>query len=92
MSELESQVLTIQEAKGDVHPEFRLFLTSMPCSYFPVSVLQNAIKITNEPPKGIKANLIGSMSQLNDDEISSCKKSQTYKKLLFSLSCFHAII
>lgn len=74
MNELESTVLNIQEDGSGIHPDFRLFLTSMPCSYFPVSVLQNAIKITNEPPKGLKANLIGSVSQLNDADIQSCKK------------------
>jgi dynein heavy chain len=36
---------------------FRLILTSMPCSYFPISVLQNSLKLTNEPPKSIQANL-----------------------------------
>ena len=29
----------------------------MPCDYFPVSILQNSLKITSEPPRGIKSNL-----------------------------------
>lgn len=38
--------------QDSTHKEFRLWLTSMPCSDFPVPVLQSSIKITNEPPIG----------------------------------------
>jgi len=40
-----------------VHPDFRLILTSMPVDYFPTSVLQSGLKMTTEPPRGIKNNL-----------------------------------
>ncbi|KYF46044.1 ATPase family associated with various cellular activities (AAA) domain-containing protein, partial [Toxoplasma gondii ARI] len=35
---------------GSVHQNFRLFLTSMPCQTFPLSLLESTIKITSEPP------------------------------------------
>jgi dynein heavy chain, axonemal len=42
----------------ECHDNFRLILTSIPVDYFPVSVLQNSLKMTTDPPKGIKANLL----------------------------------
>lgn len=58
MPSLEVIVQKLQEE--NVHPDFRLFLTSMPADYFPVSVLQNGVKLTTEPPRGIRANMLKS--------------------------------
>jgi dynein heavy chain len=57
MEELEKIVLALPEKADSIHEDFRLYLTSMPASYFPVSVLQNSVKMTTEPPRGMKANL-----------------------------------
>lgn len=90
MPTLENQVLEINESEHN--KDFRLFLTSMPCDYFPISVLQNSIKITSEPPKGIKANLLRSVGSIKDNFFEDCKKSEELKKFTFSICCFHAIV
>lgn len=75
-----------------IHPEFRLWLTSMPSQKFPISVLQNSAKMTLEPPTGLKDNLKLSYSQLDDKQLNGCSKGDEFKKLLFGLCMFHAII
>ena len=81
-----------ENLKDDVHPEFRLWMTSMPTPAFPISVLQNSIKMTLEPPTGLKLNLLRSYENMDDNELNDCKKPEVFKKLLFGFCLFHAII
>lgn len=40
-------------------PGFKLFLSAapLPVQYFPIGLLQRSVKLTDEPPRGIRANL-----------------------------------
>nr|XP_013047409.2 dynein axonemal heavy chain 1 isoform X1 [Anser cygnoides]XP_047928500.1 dynein axonemal heavy chain 1 isoform X1 [Anser cygnoides]XP_047928502.1 dynein axonemal heavy chain 1 isoform X1 [Anser cygnoides]XP_047928506.1 dynein axonemal heavy chain 1 isoform X1 [Anser cygnoides] len=72
-----------------VQQDFRLWLTSLPSNRFPVSILQNSSKVTIEPPRGVKANLLKSYSSFSDDFLNSCSKVTEFKSLLLSLCFFH---
>ena len=64
----------------------------MPAEYFPVTVLQNGVKLTTEPPRGLKANLKRTYQEFSEQYFNDCKKPEAWKKLLFGLSFFHAVI
>ena len=58
---------------------------------FPAFVLQNGVKMTNEPPKGMRANLAGSYHTLDHVEARLVHASRSSSsKLLFGLCFFHA--
>jgi len=95
MPSLERIVNNLNPEPKATHRDFRLWLTSYPASTFPVSILQNGIKMTNEPPKGLKANLKGSFSSdpINTQSFfEGCTKELEWKKLLFGLCFFNAVL
>jgi len=75
-----------------MHRDYRLWLTSMPSSAFPVSILQNSVKMTQEPPRGVKANLAASYIGFTDAYFEKQPKQVEFKKLLYGTCFFHALL
>lgn len=76
------------------HSGFRLWLSSYPHPKFPISVLQRGVKMTTEPPRGLRANLLRLYNMIDEDEFTArCEAAPgKYAKLLFSLCWFHAVL
>lgn len=90
MQDLNKMVETLQSQSP--HAKFRLWLSSSPSPQFPLSILQTGIKMTTEPPKGIKANLQRLYNNVSDEQFNACTQREKYKKLLFGLCFFHAVL
>jgi dynein heavy chain, axonemal len=74
-------------------PEFRLILTSMPSESFPVTILQNSVKLTIEPPLGVKNSLTKTYFDLNEQRMEiDDRKMNSYYRLTFAISLFHAVV
>ncbi len=82
------------ETLYNLNQDFRLILTTMSCDFFPISILQNSMKLTCEPPKGIKSNLQETYNNLTAEKLKTYKpgKQTTLTKLFFSISLFHAVL
>jgi dynein heavy chain len=77
------------------HKDFRLWLSSSPHPDFPISILQAGIKMTTEPPKGLKANmkrLYQLIPEATFPRVEYPYAEDKYKKLLFSLCFFHSLL
>ncbi|XP_070822029.1 dynein axonemal heavy chain 11 [Chaetodon trifascialis] len=81
----------------DSHPNYRVFITGEPAPsperhVIPRGILENAIKITNEPPTGMNASLHAALNNFSQDTLDLCSREQEFNSTLFSLCFFHACV
>jgi dynein heavy chain len=93
MSALERIVESIKPE--ETHSDFRLWLTSSPSPAFPVPVLQSGMKLTREPPRGLRANIKDSIHSLDQavwEEQDEAGKGRSWKRLITALAFFHGVV
>ena len=77
--------------KHVIHEDARLFITSEPSKEFPIGLLQMSIKLTNEPPQGIRAGIVRSLSWMSQDIVEAFRRIE-WKPLLFTQCFLHSIV
>ncbi|KAM6897413.1 dynein axonemal heavy chain 9-like [Xenentodon cancila] len=85
-----------QYAEGS-HENFRVFTSAEPSStreshIIPQGILENSIKITNEPPTGMHANLHKALDNFNQETLEMCARESEFKSIWFALCFFHAVV
>lgn len=89
MPKLEAIIENLSEKD---HDDFRVWLTSMPSGAFPVSILQCSVKMTMEPPTGLRSNMLRTWAAMDNKMLNDCAKPKEYKALIFAFTFFHAIV
>ncbi|KAK4326145.1 hypothetical protein Pmani_003309 [Petrolisthes manimaculis] len=79
------------------HVDYRVFMSAEPANrpenhILPQGILETAIKITNEPPRGMQANLHKALNNFTQETLEMCSKEAEFKSILFSLCYFHACV
>ncbi|XP_059474542.1 dynein beta chain, ciliary-like isoform X3 [Neocloeon triangulifer] len=87
----------LEQLAEDAHPHFRLFMSAEPAPkpanhILPQGLLEASIKITNEPPAGMQANLLKALNTFSQDTLEMCSKEAEFKQILFGLCYFHAVV
>ncbi|CDI86634.1 hypothetical protein EPH_0074210 [Eimeria praecox] len=88
---------TLEEVSTTAHRDFRCVVTSEPpplrdMQIIPEALLQRSIKIADEAPQDLKANLRRALCCFSQEVVDSCSRPREFKALLFSLCYFHALI
>lgn len=79
------------------HPDYRIFVSAEPAAtasahIIPQGILESSIKITNEPPTGMMANLHKALDNFTQETLEMSGKEAEFKVILFSLCYFHAVV
>ncbi|XP_053593671.1 dynein beta chain, ciliary [Microplitis demolitor] len=87
----------MEQLSTNSNENYRLFMSAEPNtdpheSIIPQGILESAIKITNEPPTGMHANIHKALDNFNQETLDSCTKESEFKGILFALCYFHAVI
>jgi len=77
-------------AQDQANPSFRLFLSSDPSKDIPIGLLERCIKLTNEPPQGLKQNMKRAFTFFSKDEFEN--HDVKVKTILFGLCYFHSVM
>ena len=91
MNEMES---ILNKLKGNMDPNFRLFITALPHPEFPLGLLQMCSKVTNDPPAGLRAGLLRSYTpgvMVDQDRLERVDTAQ-WRQLLFALCFLHSVV
>jgi dynein heavy chain len=92
--ELEEMIRSVhqsEEKQQAINPEARIWITSEPHPKFSIGLLQMSIKLTNEPPQGIRAGIIRSYSWLSQDVLEAFRRPE-WKPLLFTQCFLHSVV
>ena len=75
----------------DIHPNFRLWLTTEVNKEFPIGLLQMALKYTNEPPQGIRASLKRTYADITQDTLDYSNHN-SWPCMLFAVAFLHTVV
>ena len=89
---LEDLLVRMRSAEGGHSQDFRLFITTEPHEEFSIGLLQVSLKVTNEPPKGLRAGLIRSYTVIIDQDRLERIDSPSWRMLLYTLCFTHSVV
>jgi dynein heavy chain, axonemal len=91
LKDLEKELEIIQTNTTKPNPDFRLWLTTEPTDKFPLSILQQSLKVVTEPPDGLKQNMRALFSKISDEALKDCPH-EAFSPIVYVLTFSHAVV
>eukprot|EP00392_Amoebophrya_sp_AT5.2_P015401 g15603.t1 len=76
----------------EIHEDFRLWLTVEITKAFPIGLLQMSIKVTAEPPAGLKAGLFRTYTTVMSQESLEKIDHEKWRQITFVQSVLHSVV
>ncbi|XP_032239531.2 dynein axonemal heavy chain 6 isoform X3 [Nematostella vectensis] len=96
MPRLQQIIRRISHSETQLDPQFRMWLSSKPDPSFPVSILQAGLKMTVEPPPGVKSNLLRTFGAVGGAVTEAVFEDPgpgpAWRRLLFGLCLFNSLV
>ncbi|KAH8326498.1 hypothetical protein KR067_009278 [Drosophila pandora] len=94
LEKLIERIVLQSETQGE--SSFRLFISAEPAPdpqyhVIPQGILESSLKVVNEPPAGMEANLHKAWDNFSQDALETCTQEAEFKSILFALCYFHAV-
>lgn len=91
MNELVGKLIELDKDADSIKETFRIWITTECHNAFPITLLQTAVKFTNEPPSGIRAGLKRTYDSMSQDLLDH-SDSPFYLPLIYGVSFLHTIV
>ncbi|CAK75138.1 unnamed protein product (macronuclear) [Paramecium tetraurelia] len=86
------EIETIVNPEATINDDFRLWITCEQHPKFPLGLLQKTIKVTNEPPKGLKAGLYKTFTTIITQEFLEKVEHPNWRSLIYTICFLHSIV
>lgn len=86
-----AETLRDLRSKGRAPPGFRLWLTSAADPKLPVALLQQCLRLSDEPPRGVRAGLHRALSAISQDQLDGLGNKE-WRSVMFASGLIHTAL